>query len=130
MSKRRRVDHVICHDLMFPLRDLTNGVLCASPLKVEGESKAELGLALQHPRLRDRPHRPQPDSPAASPVLRQPFFAFPLQRRLRCRLLALIYHHDLQPLNMVGPRKRGADAEEEELVALPSDEEDDEEEEE
>lgn len=32
---------------------------------------------------------------------------------------------------MVGPRKRGADAEdEEELVALPSDEEDDEEEEE
>lgn len=36
-----------------------------------------------------------------------------------------------QASTMVGPRKRGADAEkEEELVALPSDEEDDEEEEE
>ena len=79
--------------------------------------------------LRDRPHRPRPQldpSPAAPTPPVNPFSPFFLTSRP-------LPSHDInqRPSAMVGPRKRGADAEEEEeLVALPSDEEDDEEEEE
>lgn len=87
----------------------------------------ELGLALQQfSSGTDRIDL----SPAAPRVFCQPFspFSFPLPTPGAFPTFS--YNHDRSPQTMVGPRKRGAEAEEEELVALPSDEEDDEEEEE
>jgi hypothetical protein len=113
-----------------PYGDLTNGAPCASRVKVEGQRELSWASLSNIPGSgTDRINL----SLTAQPHLHsfaQNFSPFSSHRCLRCYLPALIYHHDLQPLNMVGPRKRGADAEEEELVALPSDEEDDEEEEE
>lgn len=101
-----------------PLRDVTNREGRAA----QGRRGRAVGDSLS--RLRDRPHRPQlqPHFPLFCQHFR-PFFPLPFS--------LLPISKSYTPETMVGPRKRGADAEdEEELVALPSDEEDDEEEEE